>query len=158
MARLMGKQRVLARVELEWRELLAAVADVPEDALLEPGVVEQWSVRDLLVHVTSWDGELLWALPTILEGRAPPRYSVRYGGIDAFNALVQERSRQLSTADVRRELAAMHECVLAALRELPEEALAVENRLRRRVRDDTYGHYREHAAHLRQWLAGHGSP
>jgi hypothetical protein len=139
-------------MHFEWQALLDAMAAVPGDALLTPGVVEDWSVRDLMVHVTSWDGELLKALPTILEGRRPPRYSTTYGGIDAFNALVQGRSSELPLVQVRREMAAMHGRVLAALQAAPESEFAVENRLRRRIREDSYSHYRQHATHIRQWL------
>jgi hypothetical protein len=59
--------------------------------LVEPGVTGAWSVRDILAHVSRWEEEALKYLPLILEGGKPPRYSVSYGGIDAFNARMTEQ-------------------------------------------------------------------
>jgi hypothetical protein len=40
--------------------------------------------------------------PQLLEGGKPPRYSVTYGGIDAFNARMTEQKRGLSLEEVLR--------------------------------------------------------
>lgn len=44
-----------------------------------------------------WHEEALKHLPAVLEGRRPPRYSVTYGGIDAFNAQMTKLKGGLST-------------------------------------------------------------
>jgi hypothetical protein len=74
-----------------------------ESQLLEPGVTDVWSIRDVIAHVTIWEEEALAHLPLILMGGRPPRYSVAYGGIDAFNDLAMERKRDLSLAEVLRQ-------------------------------------------------------
>ena len=40
--------------------------------MVEPGVVGNWSVKDVLAHVTTWEEEAQKYLPAILEGRRPP--------------------------------------------------------------------------------------
>ena len=62
--------------------------------LMEPGVTGAWSVKDIIPHVTGWEEEALTHLPLILAGGRPPRYSVRYGGIDAFNAQMPGQMRK----------------------------------------------------------------
>jgi hypothetical protein len=57
-------------------------------------------VIDILAHVSAWENEALTHLPHILEGKRPPKYSDRYGGIDAFNALKVRESRAVSPAEV----------------------------------------------------------
>ena len=42
---------------------------------MQSGVTGDWSVCDILAHVTTWEQEALKYLPTILEGSTPPRYS-----------------------------------------------------------------------------------
>jgi len=143
----MSRDRLLIRVEREWQDFLGAFAGLPEKALLEPGVVGPWSVRDILCHITTWEGEFLKVLPLILTGKPMPRYR----GIDAFNAREQEKKRKLSLDQVRRELAATHERLVSALASLPATTNAIENRLRRRLRLDTHHHYREHAAQISAW-------
>ena len=57
--------------------------------LVAPNVVDDWSVKDILAHVTTWEEEALKHLPLIIAGRTPPR-SAAQGGIDAFNARATE--------------------------------------------------------------------
>jgi len=120
---------------------------MPEEALLEPGAVGHWSVRDVLSHITTWEEEFLKVLPLILEGKPLPRY----GSIHSFNAREQERKQNLSLEQVTQQLAAIHEHLTSALASLPETSDAVERRLRRRLRLDTYKHYGEHAAQIAAW-------
>jgi hypothetical protein len=119
--------------------------------LMTPGVTGAWSVRDILAHVTTWEEEALKHLPLILDGGTPPRYSVRYGGIDAFNALMTEQKRSLSLPEVRAQLAATHGRLVDFIQSAPEHQLVGKTRFRHRLRLDTHGHYPLHAAAIRQW-------
>src|SRR5438132_7225363 len=83
--------------------------------MLEPGVTGAWSVRDIIAHVTTWDEEALKHLPLVLKGGKPPRYSLTYGGIDAFNALMTEQKKDLSLPEVQRQMNDTHRRVLKYL-------------------------------------------
>jgi len=145
----MGKAQALSRLEQEWQAFLKSIEDLPESDLLEAGVCGDWSVRDLMAHVTTWEEETLRALPLVLEGKRLPRYSVLYGGIDAFNALQHEKKQSLSLAQVRRDLASTHKRLVAFLSDLPETAFTP--RFIRRLGIDTYKHYREHHEQIAGW-------
>ena len=112
--------------------------------------MDNWSVKDILAHVTTWEEEALKYLPLILTGGKPPRY-IRYGGIDAFNAQMAEQKRGLSLSGVQRQLNETHRRLLDYLQSVPEEHIARETRFRRRLRLDTYSHYPEHARAIREW-------
>jgi hypothetical protein len=144
----------IERLEREWRALLDVVIEVPEQQLTALGAVGEWSVRDVLTHISTWENEFLKALPIILAGERLPHYSTLYGGIMAFNAREQERARALSLSEVREALAETHGRLLAMLSELPPLTARVEARMRRRLRQDTTQHYREHAAQIRAWKEG----
>jgi len=118
---------------------------------MKPGVTGDWSVRDILAHVSTWEEEALTHLPLILKGGTPPRYSVRYGGIDAFNARMTEQKASLSLAAVRRQLDETHRRLIDFIQRAPEDQLGGESRFRRRLRLDAYGHYPLHAEAIRQW-------
>ena len=147
----MDRRKILERLDTAWTAFNQSYADLSDARLLEPGVTGDWSVRDILAHVTTWDQEALTHLPMILAGGVPPRYSVRYGGIDAFNARMTEAKRGLSLAEVRAQLAATHGRLLDLVKNVPEHHLAGDTRFRRRLRLDTYGHYPLHAAGIREW-------
>jgi uncharacterized protein YdhG (YjbR/CyaY superfamily) len=145
------RSRLLKRVEARWQELVASYADLSAADMTERGVTGTWSVKDIVAHVTVWEEEALSHLPAILAGRRPPRYSVTHGGIDAFNAQMTERNRELSLAEVLRRRDATHRRLVEFIRSVPESACASDTRFRRRLRLDTYGHYAIHAKAILGW-------
>jgi hypothetical protein len=147
------RRQILKRLDEAWGTLQASYAGLSASELTEPGVTGNWSVRDILAHVTTWDEEALRFLPLIVAGGTPPRYSVTYGGIDAFNARMTEAKSDLSLADVLRLMDDTHRRVIALIQKAPEEQLTGETRFRRRLRLDTYAHYPKHADAIRQWRA-----
>jgi hypothetical protein len=147
----MNRSQVLAKIEKAWLQFKDSYAGLPEAKLTEPGVVGQWSVKDILAHVTSWEQEALKYLPLILDGGRPPRYSVTYGGIDAFNAQVREEKRGLSLSRVLREMDETHRRVIDYVQNAPDEQFTRETRFRRRLRLDTYSHYPEHTRMIQEW-------
>jgi hypothetical protein len=145
------RRQLLQRLDTAWLAFTASYAGLSDAQLMKPGVTGLWSVRDILAHVTTWEEEALTHLPHILEGGTPPRYSVRYGGIDAFNARMTEQKASLSLAAVRRELDETHRRLIALVQRTPEDQLSGESRFRRRLRLDAYSHYPQHAEAIRQW-------
>ena len=147
----MNSQQVLKRLDSAWGAFEESYAGLSHAQLLIPGVTGNWSVRDIIAHVTWWEEEALKHLPLLREGGRPPRYSVQYGGIDAFNALMTEKRRDLSLAEVLRQHDGVHERLTDYVRGVPEELFTRETRFRRRLRLDTYGHYPKHAKAIREW-------
>ena len=148
--------QVLQRLDSAWNDFEQSYAGLTDAQLVIPGVTGRWSVRDIIAHVTWWEEEALKHLPLIRDGGRPPRYSVLYGGIDAFNALMTERSSALSLRDVLQRHDAVHRALLDYVRAAPEELLATETRFRRRIKLDAYGHYPKHAAAIRRWREAAG--
>ena len=150
------RRLVLQRLDKAWVAFNESYAGLSDAQLMEPGVTGAWSVRDILAHVTTWEDEALKHLPLVLKGGTPPRYSVRYGGLDAFNARMTEQKRSLSLSEVREQLAATHGRLVELIQSAPEHQLIGDTRFRRRLRLDTYGHYPIHAEAIRQWRQRQG--
>jgi len=142
--------KLVKRVDTAWAEFQESYADVSDARLVEPGVMGEWSVKDILAHVTTWEEEALTHLPLIIAGGTPPRY-VTYGGLDAFNAQMTAQKRGLSLAAVRRRLDDTHRRLIAYIQSAPADQFTGDTRARRRLRLDTYGHYPLHAAAIRDW-------
>ena len=119
--------------------------------LAEPGAAGDWSVKDIIAHVTWWEEEALRHLPLIIAGDRPPRYSVTYGGINAFNAMMAERKRHVSLSDVLTQLDDTHRRLVDFIRSVPEDQFTRETRFRRRLRLDTYSHYPFHTKSILEW-------
>jgi hypothetical protein len=145
------RRQLLKRLEAAWQAFRESYAGLSDAELAEPGVTAAWSVRDVLAHVTTWEEEALEHLPLILQGGRPPRYSVVYGGIDAFNARMTEEKRGLALSEILRRQGEVHRRLVDLVERAPEEQLAGDTRFRRRLRLDTYGHYAKHAEAIWRW-------
>ena len=146
----MDKQQLLKRLEKAWTAIKESYAGLSDSQLMEPDVIGNWSVKDILAHVTTWEEEALKYLPLIIIGGRPPRY-IQYGGIDAFNAQMTEQKRGLGLSDVMKQLDETHRRLIDYIRSVPEEHFTRETRFRHRLRLDTYRHYPMHARAIREW-------
>ncbi len=149
----MTRQQLLQRLDKAWGAFKESYAGLSEPELTRSGVTGDWSVRDILAHVTTWEQEALKYLPLILQGGTPPRYSTQYGGIDAFNARMTEQKKGLSLAEALGQLEDVHQRVVELVQSVPEEQVTRETRFRHRLRMDAYSHYPQHAAAIRAWRA-----
>ncbi|MBO0722492.1 MAG: DinB family protein [Blastocatellia bacterium] len=143
--------KVLQQLEKAWTEFKESYDGLSDSQLTEPGVTGNWSVKDIIAHVTWWEEEALKHLPLIIKGGRPPRYSAKYGGIDAFNARMTEEKQGLSLAEVLKQMDETHRRLVDYVLSLPEEQFTRETRTRRRLRLDTYSHYPKHARAIREW-------
>jgi uncharacterized protein (TIGR03083 family) len=146
----MKRQQFLEKLDNAWREVKESYAGLPEARLTEPGVTAEWSVKDVLAHLTTWEEEALKYLPLIIKGGRPPRYAAT-GGLDAFNARTTARKRPLPLSEILRQLDATHQQLIDYLKSVPEEQFTTETRFRHRLRLDTYSHYPLHAKMIRDW-------
>ena len=139
---------VVQRIDDSWRDLQSALAEVPAQRVEESGVVEAWSVKDLLGHVTTWESEMMANVQRVVDGLELKDYA----DTDAFNAETSAAKLAMSLEDLSEELTTVHARTVEFVLALPEGLLEVEWR----IRIDTFAHYREHAEHIRSWLSGTG--
>jgi DinB superfamily len=149
--------RLVQRIQRAWDAFTKSSDGLTDEQIMTPGVTGPWSVRDIIAHVTWWEEEALKHLPVILAGGVPPRYSVMYGGIDAFNALMTNRRQPLSLMEVLRHRDEVHRRLVEFVRGVPIDQIAGDTRFRRRLRLDTYGHYPKHTKAILGWRAGYSS-
>jgi len=148
--------KLLAKLDAAWTDFQDSYAGLSDKQLVEPGVTGEWSVRDIIAHVTWWDEEALKHLPAVLAGKPLPRYSRTYGGIDAFNALTVGRKRALSVVDVLRARDDTHHRLVELVQHASPALLEGPTRFRHRLRLDTYAHYPHHTGPIREWRVQRG--
>jgi hypothetical protein len=148
---------LLAELDAARDDFLDALADVDADLAIVPGVMEDWSVRDLVVHVAAWAEHATGALALAASGRgAAFDYSDQQ--TDAMNARILAEGRAVSPrAALAREEAAFTE-LRQRIAELEPAALALRlgngDTVEEVIRYDGPDHYAEHTAHVRAWFAG----
>jgi hypothetical protein len=147
----MTREQLLARIDKAWTSFIESYDGLTESQMTGPLVTDTWTVKDIISHVTWWDEEALKYLPLIARGGRPPKYSVTYGSVDAFNALMTEERRDLPLAEVLQRAEEVHGRLVGYISSAPDELIATDTRFRRRLRLDTYGHYPLHAEVIKEW-------
>ena len=108
---------LVAELAAEHEAFHAALDAVDLELVTVPGVVEDWSVRDLVVHVAFWAEHAAQAMALAVEGRGG-EFAYDTADTDAMNARLLEEARQTTPeAAVEREERAF-EGFIAAVRSL----------------------------------------
>lgn len=140
---------------------LDALDDVEPALLTAPGLVGDWSARELIAHMGYWAGHAAEALHLAGEGRAD-EFGDAEMDIDERNAIVARVAAESDVRSVREREAAAYGALLEALRattpEMLAERVAYGDTLEQVVRDDGAEHYREHTLDIRAWFTGEAEP
>jgi hypothetical protein len=68
---IMTKDELIQKIESEWNNLQAALDGLTEEQMHRPGVVGEWSIKDLLAHITAWQTRLITAIFKAEKGLTP---------------------------------------------------------------------------------------
>jgi uncharacterized protein (TIGR03083 family) len=109
------------RLLAESREQInSAIKGLPADKMLVP-LLNDWSVKDILTHITSWDELLLPDIYRLARGRAAGLACNVQAANDRWNDLLMSVRRDFPLDQVLAEFAESREALLKALEEVPEE-------------------------------------
>jgi hypothetical protein len=138
-----------------------ALADVDPALLTAPGLVGEWSARELIAHLAYWAGHAAEALHQAEQGRVED-FGEDELDVDARNAVVARVAGETDLATVRQREEAAFDALLTRLKradpERLEDRVSYGDTLEYVVRDDGADHYREHTADLRSWFTGPDEP
>lgn len=59
---LMDKTELLEALEDGHQELVEMLQNLPDAVLLQSGVIGEWSIKDILAHLTYWEGQIVTLL------------------------------------------------------------------------------------------------
>ena len=152
-----GKEELLGELEKARSELHASYQGLPDEQMTRLGAVGEWSVKDVLSHVASWDEVLLPDLARLARGDTPALASVdlESANFDAANAAIMSQRRNLPLPQVLRELDTVRADVTAAVGRVLDSALA-EGQFGRLLIQITAAHDREHAEGIFEWRRKEG--
>ena len=149
---------VMQAARSDWEALLSEAGDA---RLIEPGVEGDWSLKDIIAHLTYYE---TWAADSLLAiRRGEPRPPAEYKELelDDRNALIYERNRGKPLTEVLSESQVSYQRSLTAVQGMHDEDL--HDPAFTRVPDadwtifdllegDTFEHYRDHIMSVRAWL------
>jgi hypothetical protein len=153
----MSKRDILDELRAARAELLGALEGLDGEAMLRPGVVGVWSVKDVLAHVTAWESELVTALNQA-QGRGTPNI-VRIDDIDEWNEQQYHVNAARPLDAVLEDFEGVHAMLLKMVGDFDEKALTDGRRYRWMegeplsylIAENAWLHEREHAEEIRTW-------
>ncbi len=94
----MNKENIFEQLNRTRERLLVALEPLPDEAFLQPGVMDSWSLADILAHLTVWESELVTSLQRIKQGKKPARMLAALADVDGYNELrfAENKSRDLN--------------------------------------------------------------
>jgi hypothetical protein len=151
----MTREDLLRELSDARAELLRAVEGVEPGSHTTPGIVGEWSVRELLAHLGYWAGHAVEAIHAAEDGR-PGEHGLEDLPTEEVNATVARVARETDIIVVRKREAASFETLTSWLARMDASLLDVElgngATVEQEIREDAVDHYREHAAGLRAVL------
>lgn len=151
-ARLLEEMRV---ARAEWEALLA---EVGEARMEQPGAAGEWSVKDVIAHISWGEREML----DVVRQRALAGSDLWNQPQTERNAAVYRENRDRALTEVLAESQRTAADLLAAVASLTDDALNDARYFREMPADwlpwqvfagNTYEHYRDHIESIHGWLA-----
>jgi len=136
------RSSIAERIRAEHGRLEALLADFSAEELVQPGRFGEWSVKDMLAHITFWEQRLIAYVNGAKESLVQPDEDESVA-IDRINAEVLAANRDRPLAEVRAAFDASYQQALALAESLSAEDLADEV-LYGLLAGDTFEHYCEH--------------
>jgi Protein of unknown function (DUF1706) len=153
------KTETLQRLKDSREAFLKAIDGLTDEAMVEPGVVGEWSLRDLFVHLTLWEAELVTTLYYVKLGRKPPAGTVTSESMDQKNARWHAENKDRPLERARTDFAAVRQQTLRRVRALTQAEIDHAEKLtwlegaplEKWIASDTYEHEAEHLQQIREW-------
>jgi Protein of unknown function (DUF1706) len=143
------KSTLLHDADQAFTELRGAIQGLSDEDMRRVWL-GSWGVREILIHISGWHDEMIPALGRVGQDQAGYPAGT-YDDFDAWNARFVDRKAGVKPADVVAELEASHRAFVAAAASVPEALFAPGGAARDPFEGAGAGHYREHAAQIRQW-------
>ena len=150
----MADRRCCADLDAAHEAFLDALGDVDAELVTVPGVMEDWSVRDLVVHVAVWCEHGADALELATSGRGA-EFGYSKAETDAMNERILAEAARPRPRLPSRARSGLRGLPRAHRRDSPEALATVlgnGDTVEEVILYDGPEHYAEHTAHLRAWF------
>ncbi len=163
MAEQINRTTLLDNMQRGYVALEAVLTPLNEDQVTTAGVNGDWSIKDILAHIATWQQILLERLQAANRGEEPalpPDLDVTEEEIDRLNAQFYEENKARPLAGVLTDFRTSYQHIAKIVQAISDEELTDPHRfawmggepLWRLIPGDTYAHYPEHIESIQEWL------
>lgn len=154
------KAELLQLVQNGRIQLTTLINQIPKERMEEKGVESDWSIKDILAHITAWETKMSTSFAHILVSNDPPEWPTTPKAVDDLNAKFYADNRDKSLTQVLAEFETSYPNAVAATEALSADDLFNPDRFAWRegnplwwtVAGNTFGHYTDHIPNIQTWL------
>jgi hypothetical protein len=157
----MKKHALLLALEESRDELLDVLDDLEDDEFFIPGVVDDWTIKDVLAHLTMWEAQLITLLWQARHGQKPT--AIYFSGLsdDEINARWYQEARNRPLNLVLSDFHGARNQTIRRVEEFSEHDLNDPQRfswsggssLWKWIFGSSVEHDREHTEQIKAWVA-----
>lgn len=125
MPRPTSKTDLLNAIDTEYAALCDELAARSPEKLTEPGIVGEWSVKDVMAHLLEWIQMCMGWHQAGLMGETPqiPAPGYKWNQTPALNQHIYEKNRERTLDDIQAEFHRSAQEILDLIRNLSNEQL-----------------------------------
>ncbi|HET9914364.1 MAG TPA: ClbS/DfsB family four-helix bundle protein [Anaerolineales bacterium] len=119
------KKQLLEAIEVEHQALEGLLDRLSSAQMVLPGVVGEWSVKDVLAHLLEWQQMVLSWHAAGVKGKIPvtPAEGFNWAQLPELNQRIYEKHCKRPLADIQKEFKSSHKKMLNIIQALSEEEL-----------------------------------
>lgn len=148
----MTKAELLRLVNREWQQLVGKISSLPRDVLEKPKLLEEWSVKDMMSHLSYREGIALERLSAILKS-GKIQFDPRDDVVKIKEEEVEKR-RSESLENIQRSFELVHTELVRAVDRFPEEKIQSDDQnVMEWLAENTFKYYGRQHDKLKEALA-----
>lgn len=150
-----SKAELLKSIKEERKKLENSLKGLSVDQMLKPPAPGEWSVQDILAHVSAWEMKFMGWYEAWTRGEkiTMPDWS-KPGLVDEINQDIYKRNHDRWLKEVQKEFKESHKRIRKTIKSIDEETIFIsgkvewtgKNTLLDYIWSNTGRHYAEHAA------------
>ena len=157
----MKKKQLVQKIEASWYSFEQSYAGLSSEQMLMPGVTGGWSIKDILAHMTQWEGQTVTLLFQANQSDRKPT-TTHFGKetVDEINQRWYEASRERALDLIWQDWIGVRKQMIRRVADFSDKDLNDAQRypwlngtpLWQVIADNTFDHEDEHADAIREWL------
>jgi len=163
----MEKTTLLEIIQREHDQFVALLAPLNDDVLCTSTFDGNWSIKDIMAHVSTWEQLCTGWIVAFLRGETPDPFSQMNADSGANERIFRENQHR-SLQEVQENFSRTYQTFLKQVQDLTQ-TVSVEDLNRPQtwlnqltwiqgqslvglIADNSYDHYRDHGQQIRTWL------
>ena len=160
----MNKIEIIAALENSHERLVEVIEELTPEEMSTPGVVGDWTIKDLLAHLTRWEAELVKLLWQVPQGIQPTTILNQNISLDEINAHWHDEDQARPLERILKDFHGVREQTIRRLDHFKDDDLNNPQRyswlggrpLWMWVAEDSFEHDLEHLEQIQTWRENKG--